>query len=425
METDEEKKIVVEKKTDTVQTASPALTAHQSTSASAPIINVQMTPFTMLNNIPPVYKKSNYLAWKLQMEAFLNSHKLRHIIMNKYIEIDVGKRMKSNGKFEISVSDIDAKYNNKQEIVDQMNVTYSLLLKSLENEPETLTYVSDCTTGDAQAVWYSVIQLNESKLVKRKIHLKEQLFELKMKPKEIIKNYISRIKQIVGEIRLAGDKIDEDEVKILLLKGLDKKKYGVKKDIIETKLHELSIDDMMDILRDRDDDKMVMEDRKGSADNNSESEDKEVDLNTASANNTHVQTSRGGYRGRGYRGRGGWRGGRGSRATWRGRGGYQSNTIQHTDNTTQRGGYQYRGRGRGRGMKWNRRQWNNRNYNSYNPNVKCYSCGKEGHVSTNCNERKENNPTANSAQQENKEQEQKAIANATQAMTGLAPLTGR
>jgi hypothetical protein len=273
-------------------------------------ISYGSTPISVLNAIPPKYKKTNYIVWKTRMEAFLDARGLKNVITIPYIGEDVSRRTKSNGKFEVTTHDINNAFdeNYKENIVQQMKMSYDILLRSLDSN--TMLLIGDCTSGDAYAVWTRLEQINESKQHKRKLRLKTKLMNVKMLEKESVKKYAARLKQIVARLRQVGESMSDYDIKTILLKGLDHRKdYIVAKKIIKRNLDEMDIDDIVEELADSDEEGKLSEESFSSNTDGSSSDDEErrkkKKRKTSPSNmNAHANLlrSRGGFRGRGRRG---------------------------------------------------------------------------------------------------------------------------
>src|SRR5690606_14633281 len=108
--------------------------------------------------------------------------------------------------------------------------------------------LSDVSDDDVCAIWNTLKQRYERHTTASKLAIRQQLHELRMDGVNDVDGFVGKIKLHVMKLRERGINIDEDEKKLILLRGLPDA-YAIIKSHLE--IENKSFDVMCEHLRDQ------------------------------------------------------------------------------------------------------------------------------------------------------------------------------
>ena len=116
----------------------------------------------------------------------------------------------------------------KRTLAEKSLQAYELLLMALNSD--MLALVADCSMGDANAVWVTIerLQLKARSATDEVVLIKEQLATFKVEKKEgkmeRVVDFLARIKAMMARLRQHGGVVDEHAVMLRFLKAMKKVK---------------------------------------------------------------------------------------------------------------------------------------------------------------------------------------------------------
>ena len=105
-----------------------------------------------------------------------------------------------------------------------------------------LATVGSCAT--AKQAWETLKATYEAKTNARKLMLRRELTQLKMKPAEALTVYAARAKDLQAQLRSAGDEVKDKEIGLQFLAGLPPA-YGMISTVLTSGDRELKIEEML------------------------------------------------------------------------------------------------------------------------------------------------------------------------------------
>jgi hypothetical protein len=355
-------------------------------------VSVQPASNDALQKFPAQRERLEFPNWLFKANAFFAAKQLTDVVNHPIISDDDRDRDDLD-----DTNFIGANLDQKKltELRQSAKRAYNYIIQSLH--PKQIQLVSQIPVGDAYTVMktlksnYGIIKSTATIMsLLSKLHLNRKL------PNETMNDYFARIDRMISDVRTLDPEIMNDNMKkYFIISGLpqDGEWKTVSTIISQTDSDQKwSVTKLQQYLIDQEDKMTVLSSSSSSSTPPSHrSKHIEVDDNVDITASKAFNASRGGFRGRG-------RGGRS-----RGRGSYYHNSNNNNrfqtssfSSPNQSSLYQPRGRSqRGRGG------YNNFNVrrqsivphdnNRASSNVKCYTCNKIGHTSSQCI----NNPAAN------------------------------
>ena len=150
----------------------------------------------------PKFDGKEFPVWKMQMVAYFIATGLLDVV--KY-------------PFSENVNDEENK-QSEEVLKKKSNRAYGVLILTLSSEQ--LRLVMDVEEGDAHGIWKILLERYESKTTANKNYLRTLLQQCKMSASERFDTYLSKIQQIVTNLKLAGGTVSDDEILFILTKGL-------------------------------------------------------------------------------------------------------------------------------------------------------------------------------------------------------------
>jgi hypothetical protein len=348
-------------------------------------VSVQSSSNDVLPKFPSQRERQEFRNWMFKVESFFAAKNMTDVINHRIISDDERDRGDLNDDHVLGIKLTASQLN---ELRMRANKAYNYIIQSLN--PKQIQLVSQIPIGDA----YTVLKTlkNNYGIIKSTTTIMSLLSKLHLNRKtsnETMNDYFSRIDRMMSDVRLLDSTIMNDNMKkYFIISGLsDDNEWK----LISTLISQLDVDNTWSIERlqqyliDQEDKKTLQQaSTLSSSSSNQKQKHVEVDDNI---NDDSIAKAFNAYRGRSRgRSRGGRSRGRGNYYQNNNRNQYNSSSINH------RGRFQ-RGRGSLRNIN-NQRQNNTRNtdkQSSSSSNVRCYTCNKLGHTSSQCR----SNPEAN------------------------------